>query len=206
MIQGLYSDTINEADDFLYSVGRIRLLEMSLLGRHHLERAGETKRVEQAWEIFGDSSRWWGAREVVDPGDWEIHLEARLTEALREVAFMTPAAPIAKAFAIRWDFLSLKEKERRASFGEGGDADWADKIAQEGGFVLQKEIPLDYREALTRLSDQLSREPAPQTVDRVLDAEMYRVIFRWLSEQPVPFAQQSFCLDIIRDLCAFFNG
>jgi hypothetical protein len=191
-MQGLYADTINEADEYLYPVGRIRLFESALLSRQHLERAGETKKVEQAWEILGDSSRWWSAREIVDPGDWEIHLEARLAGALKEVAFMTPVAPIAKAFSIRWDFLSLKEKERRAAFGEGGDADWAEKIAQEGGFVLQKEIPLDYREALTRLSELLAREPVPQTVDRVLDAEMFRIVFRWLLERPVPFARQYF--------------
>ncbi|MFQ5912493.1 MAG: V-type ATPase subunit [Nitrospinota bacterium] len=192
MIQGLYTGSINEADEYLCAVGRIRVLEGSLLRRVHLERAVEAESVTRAWNALRDASRWWAARPLTDPLGWEAHLNVRLASALQEVAFGTQGSPVASAFAIRWDFLRLKDRARRTFFG--GDPEYAgvERIVSEGGFLLGGEAPLDYRKALSRLSERVSREPVVQTVDRVLDAEMFGIVFRRLDENPVPFARQYF--------------
>jgi V/A-type H+-transporting ATPase subunit C len=192
MIQGLCTGTLNENDQYLYAVGRIRVLEASLLRRSHLERAIEVGTAGRVWDIFREASRWWADHLSPESVDAETLLEARLAESIREVGFMAPFSPIAPAFAIRWDFLRLKDKVRRAGLDGGADAVWVEKITEEGGFLLQEDTLLDYREALVRVAEQLAREPAPQTVDRVLDGEMYRIIFRRLSEAPIPFARQYF--------------
>ncbi len=192
MIQGLHAATINEADMFVYAVGRIRVQEASLLARLPLERAVEAGSAERAWEVIRDASGWWSGRGGAGPQGWEPHLEARLAESLKEVAFIGAGSPIASLFAIRWDFLRLKEKVREAVFGDAVEGGWPERIAEEGGFLLSAETPLAYREVLARLSERVSRETLPQTVDRVLDAEMFRIVFRRLCENPVPFARQYF--------------
>lgn len=194
MIQGLYAATFNEADEFLYAAGRVRVLEGSLLRRRDLERAVEGGSVERARGVLRDASPWWGDRIDAAGMNGEDLLAERLAESIREVAFMTSVSPVAGVFAIRWDFLRLKDRARRVSFGEGAEPERLDRIVEEGGggFLLEGGALLDYREALTRLSDGLSRELVPQTVDRVLDMEMVRIIFRRLAESPVPFAERFF--------------
>ena len=101
MIQGLYAATFNEVDGFLYAVGRIRVLEGSLLRRRHLERAAEGGSVERVRAVLRDASRWWGERIGAGDGEGEDLLAARLAESIREVSFMTPVSPVAGVFAIR---------------------------------------------------------------------------------------------------------
>ena len=192
MIQGLYAAAFNDADEFLYAAGRVRVLEGALLRRRDLERAVEGGSVERAWGTLRDASPWWGDRIDAAGLNSEALLAERLVESIREVAFMTPASPVAVVFAIRWDFLRLKDRARRVSFGEGAELERLGRIVGEGGFLLEGGARPDYREALARLSDGLAREHLPQTVDQVLDAEMVRIIFRRLAENPVPFAERFF--------------
>ncbi|MFQ5691821.1 MAG: V-type ATPase subunit [Nitrospinota bacterium] len=119
-------------------------------------------------------------------------LGARLAEALREVAIMVPSSPVPGLFALRWDFLELKERARRAGLAPEAEADWADAVLEGEGFLLGGGAPPDYRRALVRAAEALAADPRPQTVDRVLDAEMFRAVFRRLDERPVPAARAYF--------------
>lgn len=168
------------------------MLERSLLANRHYEQAAEAEDVRRAWDVLREASGWWSGREVSDPGGWEPHLEGRLAEAIREAAAMASGSPIPGAFAVRWDFLGLKERARRAALAPNAEADWAAEIAAEGGFLLHERSPSEYRDALARVSDEIAKDRTPQTVDRVLDAEMFRVLFRRLEDRPVPFARSYF--------------
>ncbi len=191
---GLYTGSINEAEAYIFSVGRVRVMENALLRRFHFERAAESRSIEGAWEVLRDATRWWGEGIAGDPPDIEALLKERLEESIREVSLMMPAAPIARTFAIRWDFLRLKGWARRHAFGDSAEPEQLERMLEEADFLLPGTPPLDYSEAVAKLSEALARETRPHVIDRFLDAEMFHIIFRRLSEHPVPFARQFFSL------------
>lgn len=204
---GLYTGSINEAEDYIFSVGRIRVMESALLRRFHFERVAESRSVEGAWEALRDATRWWEKGIVGDHLDIEILLKERLEQSIREVSSMMPTAPIARAFAIRWDFLLLKDLARRYALGDSAEPERLERMLEEADFLLPGAPPLDYSEAVAKLSGALTRETRPHVVDRFLDAEMFHVIFRRLSEHPVPFARQFFSLRVdLLNLSTAFRG
>lgn len=191
---GLCTSAINAAEKYTFSVGRIRGMESVLLKRPHFERLADSPSPERAWEVLCDASPWWRERSDGEQVNTEISLRDRLREAIYEVSSMLPTRPIARIFAIRWDFLSLKSLARRYVFGDIAEPERLEQILEEANFFLPGLAPLDYRASVALLSDALARDAQPHVIDRTLDAEMFHIVLRNLSEDPIPFAHQFFSL------------
>ena len=164
--------------DYLYTTGRVRVLERELLNRERLERMLEAKNTEDALKVLGDC----GYQDFLKSSD--SNLESALSAVRRHTfdAFSSflPDARIVDLFKIKYDYHNIKTILKADATQVRADMLLSDtgRIAPDRlqSFIHEGtvgNIPDFLRKAIEQARSVLARTSDPQLADFELDRSMF---------------------------------
>lgn len=165
---------------YAYIVGRVRVLERSLLGKSGRDRLLGTQSPEEFYRVLAELG--WG--EVSSQADVEQLCADMLKQVYDMVRQYTPESLVTDCFLIEYDVHNLKVlfKQRALHNNNAGTLSPNGLIPPEllRNCVREQkyediEIPI-LREAAQQLDQAFETTPDPLLIDSVLDQAMYRFV------------------------------
>lgn len=177
-----------------YAVGRVRVLEGTLIGRSQLERLTGAQSVDELARALGEMN--WG--EVRSRRDIETMCDKHMLEAAKLVRDCSSDPALTDCFLIQYDALNLKALYKARALG-------ADQVALSGLGALDperlrravdennyQELPPELREAMGDIEKRSAVKMDPLYVDARLDQAAFRFIENRTSRAAQPTVKQYF--------------
>lgn len=161
-----------------YAVGRVRVLENTLLGHSQLERLALTQSVEELARALGENN--WG--EVRTRGDIEKMCDAHMREAAKLVRDCSSDPDLTDCFLIQYDALNLKALYKARALGEARvalsglgllDPEGLRRMVEENNY---QDLPAELREAMQDIDRRSAVKMDPLYVDARLDKAVFSFI------------------------------
>lgn len=185
-----------------YAVGRVRVLERTLIGRSGLERLLSARSGEEMCRMlsemgWGDAS---GQREVEELAERHVRMASEL------MISASPDARVTDCFGYSYDVHNLKLLFKAQALGRLGEGEGLPLMA--GGTVSPQralkavsEMRFDaFAPEIAREAAELSREldvnPDPLSIDARLDKAMYRQIAQNMRHSAPKQIRRYFCAQV----------
>lgn len=161
-----------------YAVGRVRVLEGTLIGPGQLERLTSAQTVEELARALGELN--WG--EVKNRSDIEKMCDRHMLDAARLVRETTSNQALTDCFLIQYDVLNLKALFKGKVLGESQvalsalgalDAQRLRRAVEENNY---QDLPIELKEAMQDIEKKAAVKMDPLYVDARLDKAAYAFI------------------------------
>ncbi|MEF9894247.1 MAG: V-type ATPase subunit [Clostridia bacterium] len=165
-----------------YAVGRVRVLEGTLIGRAQLERLAGCGSIGELARSLGELN--WG--EAKTRQDIDNLCAAHMREACATVRECSSDEALTDCFLIGYDALNLKALYKMKALGgtvatsELGILN-AEKLRRAVDENDYRELPPEFKGAMEEIEKQASVKLDPLFVDSEIDKAMYRYIARRIS-------------------------
>jgi V/A-type H+-transporting ATPase subunit C len=194
-----------KSDSFIYASSRLRALAHTLLERAHLDRVIEASKVEDAFKILEDMEY------LADPKDqhnFQKMLTLNLADTKELLEKIVDQTRFMDLLFVAYDFHNLKALLKGKKAGKRDEESQAQCLelgrvkVENLSRYLETRDPRDLKCASPELAPQLhaavqcaekayeASQQDPQSLDLVLDQELYKVLAQIAKELGNPFLQE----------------
>lgn len=185
-------------DSYAYAVGRIRVLENSLLGRDKIERMLEAPSPEDVIKVLVESEYGLG-QELASPYEYERLLAGEQEKTFRLIDEITPNKAVTDLFLLQYDINNLKVL-LKIRFMDNVQEEPLSPLGTIPAGILRNAVnekkydnlPVFLSTALDELENIISVRMDPQKIDVMLDRAYYDHIFKVCSKRHNHFMKEYF--------------
>jgi V/A-type H+-transporting ATPase subunit C len=178
----LHAHTVSSDDKrYAYATGRVRALEMRLLGKQRLERMAEAKDIDEALRLLSDTEYSMHFDEIEDIG-YRGCLRNEERRILELVDALTLDPDVSDILRLKYDFHNLKVALREQFLGRDLSHLYMDFARYEAGMIREalkaenvERLPESLVEAARDAIDIYSRSQDPAEVDLAVDKAMFEL-------------------------------
>ncbi|NLZ38072.1 MAG: V-type ATP synthase subunit C [Firmicutes bacterium] len=165
------------SDQYIYAVGRIRVMETRLLDAAKINRMAEAPDAEEAFKVLGETEYAAHLADFQDVNRFEEVLAAEQRRVYLELRKMLPDSALIDLFAYQFDYHNLKVLLKAARLKENRD----DLLIPDVGNIPLEELVMavssgDYSQLPERMrtaAEKITADFQPYLVDLWLDRALY---------------------------------
>ena len=185
------------SDDTRYTcaVGKIRALEVRLIGKERFIQMCDADSAEDAIELLSDTDYGPSLSELKEMRYFEDALKKEAKKTIDLISFLSSDPELTNIFRLRIDFNNLKLLLKAEHFSDVEDTtEFIDHHLIDGGLVpperLKKllksgsihELPVELSFVLRKVKEGLKENNDPQLIDIVLDNEFFSLLEKGVGE------------------------
>jgi len=184
------------SDQYIYAVGRIRVMETKLLDAAKINRMAEAPDAEEALKILGETEYAAHLADLQGANQFEEVLAAEQRRVYLELRKMLPDSALIDLFAHQFDYHNLKVLLKAARLKENRD----DLLIPDVGNIPLEVLVMavsagDFSQLPERMrtaAEKISADFQPQLVDLLLDQALYAELLAGAKRLRSPFLQGYF--------------
>jgi V/A-type H+-transporting ATPase subunit C len=190
----LHAHSISSHDvRYAFASGRVRALELKLIGKQRMERLAEARDVEECLRLLADTAYGEHLEEIEEAG-YETFLRNEEARVLELVDSLSLDVALSDVLRLEYDFNNLKVLLRESFAGRDLSILYMDlgkyqvdeiKALLEGETPERMPAPLD--EAAARGAAAWNETADPAEVDTAVDGVMFEHFLKVASDHKVPY-------------------
>jgi V/A-type H+-transporting ATPase subunit C len=192
----LHAHSISSHDvRYAFASGRVRALELNLIGKQRMERLAEARDVEECMRLLADTAYGEHLEEIEEAG-YETFLrneEARLLELVDSLSLDRPLSDVLR---LEYDFNNLKVLLRESFAGRDLSVLYMDRgkyPVEEIKALLEEDtperMPAPLNEAAARGTAAWNETADPADVDTAVDGVMFEHFLGVAADYKVPYLE-----------------
>jgi len=184
---------------YAYAVGRVRVLEKSLLTWEQLDRMIDAPSPEEVLRLLSETTYGQRVSELKNSYEFEKLLSASLLDTYHFLQENAPVPAVINLFLYRHDFHNLKALMKGKYSRQPVDnllVEWGvlplevlSRSVENGDY---RDLPPQAAQALEEIDDIFLQGEEPQAIDLILDQAYFRLVFDYLNKHNNPFLREYF--------------
>ena len=184
---------MNDDTRYTSAVGKIRALEVKLIGTERFIQMCEADSAEEAVELLSDTDYGPSLSELKDIRYFEDALKKEAKKTIELISFLSDDPELTDVFRLRVDFNNLKVLLKAKHFSDN-IPDSIDRHLREGGVVSPEklkgvlksgsiyELPVELSFIVRKIEEELRENKDPQLIDFALDNEFFSLLEKRVGE------------------------